>query len=51
LTAATVNVAARIAASSSSVGPSSPSAAATSTSRQAVIRASSVQISPSSGRV
>ena len=35
----------------SPVGPSSASAAATSTSRQAVIRASSVQISPSCGRV
>ena len=51
LTASTVKVAPRIASRSSSVGPSSASAAATSTSRQAVIRASSVQMAPSSGRV
>ena len=50
-TASTVKVAPRIASRSSSVGPSSASAAATSTSRQAVIRASSVQMAPSSGRV
>ena len=50
-TASTVKVAARIASRSASAGPSSASAAATSTSRHAVMRASSVQISPSSGRV
>src|SRR3954469_8898956 len=49
--ASTVKVAARIASSSSGVGPSSASAAATSTSRIAVKRASSVQIAPISGRV
>ena len=50
-TASTVKVAPRMASRSSAVGPSSASAAATSTSRQAVIRASSVQSSPSWGRV
>ena len=43
-TASTVKVAFWIASRSAAVGPSSASAAATSTSRQAVIRASSVQI-------
>ena len=51
LTASTVNVAARIASRSASDGPSSASAAATSTSRHALIRDWSVQMSPSSGRV
>jgi hypothetical protein len=51
LTASTVNVAVRIAWRSESVGPSSAAAAATSTSRHAVIRASSVQTAPISGRV
>ena len=51
LIASTVNVAARIASRSSGVGPSSASAAATSTSRIAVKRASSVQMAPISGRV
>ena len=50
-TASTVNVEARIASRSSAVGPSSASAAATSTSRQASILAWSVQTAPSSGRV
>ena len=50
-TASTVKVALRIASRSAAVGPSSAAAAATSTSRQALIRASSVQIAPSSGRV
>ena len=50
-TASTVNRAARIASSSSSVGPSIASQAATSTRRQASIRASSVQRLPISGRV
>ena len=46
-----VNVAARIASSSSAVGPSISSQAATSTSRIASKRAWSDQISASSGRV
>ncbi len=50
-TARTVNVAARIRPSSSSVGPSIASQAATSTRRQASIRASSVHRAPISGRV
>ena len=50
-TASTVNVAARIASRSDAVGPSISSQAATSTRRHASIRASSVQIAPSSGRV
>ena len=49
--ASSVNVAPRIASSSSGVGPSSSSAAATSTRRIASKRASSVQTRPSSGRV
>ena len=51
LPASTVKVAPRIASRSSSVGPSSASVAATSTSRHAVMRASSVQMAPSAGRV
>jgi hypothetical protein len=51
LIASTVKVAARIASSSSGVGPSSASAAATSTSRIAPKRASSFQTAPISGRV
>ena len=50
-TAATVNVAARMASRSASVGPSSSSAQATSTRRQASMRASSVHSRPSSSRV
>ena len=50
-TASTVNVAARIAARSSGVGPGISSQAATSTRRQASMRASSVQSAPISGRV
>ena len=50
-TASTVKLAARIASRSWDVGPSSASAAATSTSRQASIFAWSVQMAPSSGRV
>ena len=50
-TASTVNVAPRMASSSSGVGSSSSSQAATSTRRQASMRASSVQTRPSSGRV
>ena len=50
-TASTVNFAARIASMSSAVGPSISSQAATSTWRHASMRASSVQMAPSSGRV
>jgi hypothetical protein len=51
LTACTVNVAARIARRSPSVGPDSSSAAATSTRRQASMRASSVHSAPIASRV
>ena len=50
-TAATVNVAARIAASSVALGPSITSHAATSTRRHASMRAPSVHRAPISGRV
>ena len=51
LTASTVKVAPRIASRSASVGPSISSLAATSTRRHASMRASSVQMAPSAGRV
>jgi hypothetical protein len=51
LTASTVNVAARIASRSSGPGPAISSHAATSTRRQASMRASSVQMAPISSRV
>ena len=50
-TASTVNVAWRIASRSAPLGPSISSQAATSTRRHASMRASSVQIAPSAGRV
>jgi hypothetical protein len=51
LTASTVNVAARIAPSSSPVGPGISSQAATSTRRHASMRASSVHSAPICSRV
>jgi hypothetical protein len=50
-TASTVNVAPRMASRSAALGPGISSHAATSTWRQASMRASSVQSAPISGRV
>jgi hypothetical protein len=50
-TASTVNVAARIASRSAAVGPAISSQAATSTCRQASMRAASVHTAPIASRV